>query len=178
MAKPILERPDGRCRRLATADSDNVSADGQPDRQISIESVWRWFLDWVFAIHRRSVLEPRTTPIDKNAYCTKSTFFTLNTSKLQKILNMETIIVEGEFVRQIPMRDQLFTCSSKIGEENGRKSALERGLRTDKYRYIEASRVTSYRFFSVGRLLETILASLWVHLELKNRLGGSMRLLF
>ena len=43
-------------------------AEGQPDRQISIESVWRWFLDSVFAIHRRSALEPKATPIDKNAY--------------------------------------------------------------------------------------------------------------
>ena len=49
------------------------------------------------------------------------------------------------------MRNELVTCIIKIGEERGRKSALEKALRTDKNRYIEASRVISYRFFSVGR---------------------------
>ena len=51
--------------------------------------------------------------------------------------------------RQISMRNQRFTCISEIGEENGRKSTLERGR---------------------WRLLEGILASLWNHLEFKNRL--------
>ena len=54
-------------------------------------------------------------------------------SELQKSLDMETNTVESEFVRQIPMRNQLFTCIIKIGEESGRKSALERALRTDNY---------------------------------------------
>ena len=62
----------------------------------------------------------------------KSTFFILNKSELQKTLDMETNTVESEFVRQIPMRNQLFTCISKIDEENGRKSALERALRINK----------------------------------------------
>ena len=43
-------------------------AEGQPDRQLSADSVWRLFLDSVFAIHRRSVLEQRANPIDRNRY--------------------------------------------------------------------------------------------------------------
>ena len=43
-------------------------AEGPPDRQISVDCAWQLLLDSVFAIHRRSVLEPRATPIDKNAY--------------------------------------------------------------------------------------------------------------
>ena len=43
-------------------------AEGQPDRQISVDSSRRLLLDSVFAIHRRSTLKPRATPIDKNAY--------------------------------------------------------------------------------------------------------------
>ena len=76
------------------------------------------------------------------------------------------------------MRNELVTCIIKIGEAIGRKSALERALRTDKNRYIEASKVISYRFFSVGRLLGATLETLWGHLELKNRLGGSIRSMF
>ena len=83
-----------------------------------------------------------------------------------------------EFVRQISKRNQLVTCVIKIGEERGRKSALARALRTDKNRYIEASRVFSYRFFSVERLLGATLEALWDHFELKNRLGGSIRSMF
>ena len=76
------------------------------------------------------------------------------------------------------MRNELVTCIITIGEERGRKSALERALRTDKNRYIEASRVISYRFFSVGRLLGATLETLWGHLELKNCLGSSVDALF
>ena len=76
------------------------------------------------------------------------------------------------------MRNQLVTCFMKIGGERGRKSALARALWTDKNRYIEASRVISYRFFSVGRLLGATLETLWGHLEVKNRLGGSIRSMF
>ena len=76
------------------------------------------------------------------------------------------------------MRNELVTCVIKIGEERAQKSALERGLRTDKHRYIEAWRVISYRFLSVGRLLEASLETLWGHLELKTRLGGPIRSMF
>ena len=76
------------------------------------------------------------------------------------------------------MRNQLVTCIIKIGEERGRKSALERALRTDKNRYIEAWRVISYRFLSIGRLLGAILETLWGHLELKNHVGASIRSMF
>ena len=75
------------------------------------------------------------------------------------------------------MRNELVTCIIKIGEERGRKSALERALRTDKKRYIEAWRVISYRFLSIGRLLGATLETLWGHLELKNRLGGFLEAL-
>ena len=51
---------------------------------------------------------------------------------------------------------------------------MERALRTDKNRCIEAPRVISYRFLSIGRRLGAILELLWGHLELKNRLGGSL----
>jgi len=104
--------------------------------------------------------------------------FTLKINKIQNTRVMETNTVEGEFVRQIPMRNQLFACIIEIGEERGRKSALERALRIVKYRYIEAPRVISYRVLSVGRLLEVILSPLWGQLEGKNRLGGSLRALF
>ena len=43
-------------------------AEGPPDRQILVDCAWQLLLDSVFAIHRRSVLEPRATPIDKDAY--------------------------------------------------------------------------------------------------------------
>ena len=73
------------------------------------------------------------------------------------------------------MRNRLFTCIIKIGGERGWKSVLERALRIDKNRHIEAPRVVSYRFLLIGRPLEAILETLWGHLELKNRLGGFMR---
>ena len=74
--------------------------------------------------------------------------------KFQKTLDMETSNVEGEFVRQIPMRNQLFTYNIKIGEQRGGKSCSAGALRTEKYRYIEVPRVISYPFLSVGRLLK------------------------
>ena len=42
-------------------------AEGPPDWQISVDCVWQLLLDSVFAIHRRSVLDPKATPFDKNA---------------------------------------------------------------------------------------------------------------
>ena len=78
---------------------------------------------------------------------------------------MEMNTAEGEFVRQIPMRNQLFTCIIKRGEERWLKSSLARSLRTDKYRYIEAARVISYRFLSVGRLLRRFFGLKWDYRE-------------
>ena len=43
-------------------------AEGHSDRQILADSVRYLLLDSVFAIHRRSVLEQRANPIDKNQY--------------------------------------------------------------------------------------------------------------
>ena len=43
-------------------------AEAQSDRQISVDSDRHLLLDSVFAIHRRSVLEQRAIPIDKNRY--------------------------------------------------------------------------------------------------------------
>ena len=126
-------------------------AEGQPDRQISIESVWRWFLDSVFAIHRRSALEPKAIRLIKMH--TKSTLFTSKMHKLKKTSYMKINTAEGEFARQIPMRNQLFTCIIKTGEKRWQKSGLASGLRIDKYRYIEVARVISYRFFTIGRLV-------------------------
>ena len=43
-------------------------AEGHPDRQISVDSVWYLLFDSVFAIHRKSAREQRATPVDKNQY--------------------------------------------------------------------------------------------------------------
>ena len=91
---------------------------------------------------------------------------------------MKTNLVEVEFVPQIPIRNQLFICSIEIGEESGRKSALERALRIGKNRYIVAPGVVSYRFLSVGRILKAILASFCGHPDVQNRLGSFMDALF
>ena len=109
---------------------------------------------------------------------TKTMLFTLKINKNQSSLVIETNAVKWKFVWQKPMRNHLSTCIVKIGDVIGPKSGFVRVLRTDKNRYIEAPRVTSYRFLSIGILLEAILETLWGHLELKNRLGGSIGSVF
>ena len=73
------------------------------------------------------------------------------------------------FAWQIPMRNQLliyiYIHIIKRGKERWLKSSLARGLRTDKYRYIEAARVISYRFLSVGRLLRRFFGLKWDYRE-------------
>ena len=92
---------------------------------------------------------------------TKSTLFASKINKLQRTLDIEVNTAEGEFVPQMPMRNQLFTRMIKRGQQRNLKSGLARGLRTDNYRYIEAARFVSYRFLSIGRLLRRFFGLKW-----------------
>ena len=70
---------------------------------------------------------------------------------------MHAYTSEIEFVPYIPVRNQGLALEIKRGRDRERNWAVARANPSDKKRGIEAWRVTSYRYLSIGTALERFL---------------------
>ena len=77
--------------------------------------------------------------------------------RIQHIASMHANTSEVEFVPYIPIRNQGLALEIKKGRDRERKWAVARANPIDKKQGIEAWRVTSYRYLSIGRALERFL---------------------
>ena len=77
--------------------------------------------------------------------------------RIQHIASMHANTSEVEFVPYIPIRNQGLALEIKKGRDRERKWAVARANPIDKKRGIEAWRVTSYRYLSIGSALDRFL---------------------
>ena len=77
--------------------------------------------------------------------------------RIQHTASMHAYTSEVEFVPCIPIRNQGLALEIKRGRDRERKWAVARANPIDKKRGIEAWRVASYRYLSIGKALERFL---------------------